>query len=682
MLHKDAHNRAVRRAMLEAQADAQLAELRSVPKRSRATERYAFKRLEREVMDIYAALDAVDRGLRYEEFGAAMVEVGFLRYVDADATFGASSTSAAQVVAAQVVAAAEQEGGIGAAVTPATPAAFAQSAGRPTKRLGGGAPRDTASVASGMTTQTMAIANARQEMLMLQRVWAKLVGFETADGVLHADTLLRFLSRALMSIAPPPPPPPVHGGSQPYSTPSLWAQRGPWALRNVWEEPQHKATPHEGSAATAKPGVDGSADGGGAPAAERSGEAAGGSSDAAEGSAWSGLHLREGGTDLRGVDLRPEEEGYGEDLDTLCEDFAALYRATLAYKPIGNVRHDFDGIPDDDDVDECTFAPTIDHKSRRLEEKRRAARAAALAAAAAAADAPAADFASASAAFASAAAAASSAGGGRLPSGGGKRHEALYEHAKKVEGRIEQQRKKKAEAELDGYTFTPKVNASSSTACVDGSSTNAAAKPMGEQRFAHLHARAKPKEAQLTTDEREALACTFKPKTNKYAPSQTHAPPPGYLQAVERMRRVLEDKELREAEEAEAARKRAAVLSRPAKPFSFQTEERPYERRVPLMYMDVNIGPGRTGRIGLHEGDDPAELASNFARTYQLDGAMEAKLAGLIEQYMKEVVPDLAQAAGAQADEADELVQADEAAQAAQAADAADAAQVAGHESF
>ena len=58
--------------------------------------------------------------------------------------------------------------------------------------------------------------------------------------------------------------------------------------------------------------------------------------------------------------------------------------------------------------------------------------------------------------------------------------------------------------------------------------------------------------------------------------------------------------------------------------------------------MDVNLGPGRTGRIGLHQGDDPAELAANFARTYQLDGEMQARLQKLIVKYMEGVVPDFA----------------------------------------
>jgi pyruvate/2-oxoglutarate dehydrogenase complex dihydrolipoamide acyltransferase (E2) component len=47
--------------------------------------------------------------------------------------------------------------------------------------------------------------------------------------------------------------------------------------------------------------------------------------------------------------------------------------------------------------------------------------------------------------------------------------------------------------------------------------------------------------------------------------------------------------------------------------------------------MDVNLGPGRTGRIGLHEGDDPRKLAANLAKAHGLDASVEAKFGGLIE---------------------------------------------------
>ena len=72
------------------------------------------------------------------------------------------------------------------------------------------------------------------------------------------------------------------------------------------------------------------------------------------------------------------------------------------------------------------------------------------------------------------------------------------------------------------------------------------------------------------------------------------------------------------------------------RPFHFQTEKR-VERKQPLLYMDVNLGPGKTGRIGLHAGDDPGQLSLNFAKTYGLDATMRGRLQQLIERYMDEV---------------------------------------------
>jgi hypothetical protein len=112
---------------------------------------------------------------------------------------------------------------------------------------------------------------------------------------------------------------------------------------------------------------------------------------------------------------------------------------------------------------------------------------------------------------------------------------------------------------------------------------------------------------------------------------------------VKRLQHTAEEKERREVEaEADAAKKAAlAFAMKPPKPFTFETAKRA-ERKTPLLYMDVNLGPGKTGRIGLHQGDDPVQLAGNFARAYQLDTTMRDRLQQLIERYMAEVVPGLA----------------------------------------
>jgi hypothetical protein len=46
------------------------------------------------------------------------------------------------------------------------------------------------------------------------------------------------------------------------------------------------------------------------------------------------------------------------------------------------------------------------------------------------------------------------------------------------------------------------------------------------------------------------------------------------------------------------------------KPPSFMEQER--KKRKLLMYVDVNITPTKTGRIGIYEGDDVRDIAKNF----------------------------------------------------------------------
>ena len=45
-----------------------------------------------------------------------------------------------------------------------------------------------------------------------------------------------------------------------------------------------------------------------------------------------------------------------------------------------------------------------------------------------------------------------------------------------------------------------------------------------------------------------------------------------------------------------------------------QTVEEP--ERVPLLFVDVNLGQGKTERIVVHEGDESAALAEKFAEEH------------------------------------------------------------------
>lgn len=70
------------------------------------------------------------------------------------------------------------------------------------------------------------------------------------------------------------------------------------------------------------------------------------------------------------------------------------------------------------------------------------------------------------------------------------------------------------------------------------------------------------------------------------------------------------------------------------KPFHFKLEEREKNRSKPVLFVDVNLGNGKTGRIGVHHHDDPSQLALNFAQSYQIDIETTSKLEEMIRSNM------------------------------------------------
>ena len=137
--------------------------------------------------------------------------------------------------------------------------------------------------------------------------------------------------------------------------------------------------------------------------------------------------------------------------------------------------------------------------------------------------------------------------------------------------------------------------------------------------------------AAILREEKELEECTFKPKINQpsggAAIGMNRTPrrqenesiaanqvPRGYYQMVNRMRKVNEE---RKAMEEKIHKKvigenydRVKLMN--SKPPSFVQSQGEKKKRRLLMYIDVNITPTRTGRIGIYEGDDVKELAKNF----------------------------------------------------------------------
>jgi hypothetical protein len=83
-LHRDAHNRRIRRQILQEQMDAELTEVRNERKMSAKSDRLSFMKLQRDVLEIFDRLGATERGLRYDELTAALVELSVLKHAHAD----------------------------------------------------------------------------------------------------------------------------------------------------------------------------------------------------------------------------------------------------------------------------------------------------------------------------------------------------------------------------------------------------------------------------------------------------------------------------------------------------------------------------------------------------------------------------------------------------------------------
>lgn len=60
--------------------------------------------------------------------------------------------------------------------------------------------------------------------------------------------------------------------------------------------------------------------------------------------------------------------------------------------------------------------------------------------------------------------------------------------------------------------------------------------------------------------------------------------------------------------------------------------EKKIKKRQPYFLIDANIGPGKTGRIVLHEGDDPLSVTENFARAFQISQEMKVELFEMLKK--------------------------------------------------
>lgn len=251
------------------------------------------------------------------------------------------------------------------------------------------------------------------------------------------------------------------------------------------------------------------------------------------------------------------------------------------------------------------------------------------------------------------------------------RYEQLLLRQKELSKRKEMERMQKIEKEMKECTFQPKI--------IKSKNLDRRKKASNESHFDFLYKQnSVPKKYTIVDvrphQEKELEECTFKPMrahTKKYdkilekkratsaldssrdkesfdtspasnsensegaPPTDPKQTPRGYKEYIERIRKANEaekfdyHKSLREGLKTEVKPKSTKTTE--FKPFNFQLNREKIKPK-PLLFMDVNMGPGKTGRISIHEGDDPNVLASNFAQMYKLDSVLTSRLAELIRE--------------------------------------------------
>jgi hypothetical protein len=202
-----------------------------------------------------------------------------------------------------------------------------------------------------------------------------------------------------------------------------------------------------------------------------------------------------------------------------------------------------------------------------------------------------------------------------------ERLEALYHDFQEKEDKILSSKLNALEAELSECTFTP---------CIL------------EKKFEKRENCVKEKEREPSYQEaleaQERKECTFHPSIIKNRPDLETGieKPRGFEKFVEMQRKAqiekLEKIELESTPRGENYEKFKNLKPCPPSFLSRQKEERQIK-----MYIDVNLGQGRKGKIAIREQDDPDSLASNFCKIFHLSQDYEISLSQEIKDQLKDL---------------------------------------------
>ena len=62
------------------------------------------------------------------------------------------------------------------------------------------------------------------------------------------------------------------------------------------------------------------------------------------------------------------------------------------------------------------------------------------------------------------------------------------------------------------------------------------------------------------------------------------------------------------------------------------------EEELPLLFVDVDIGGGKTDRVIVYQDNSAEDLAKEFAQKHSLNSEMEARLVNLLNQQITDIL--------------------------------------------
>eukprot|EP00026_Physarum_polycephalum_P012082 Phypoly_transcript_12353.p1 GENE.Phypoly_transcript_12353~~Phypoly_transcript_12353.p1 ORF type:complete len:351 (+),score=90.88 Phypoly_transcript_12353:43-1053(+) len=235
-----------------------------------------------------------------------------------------------------------------------------------------------------------------------------------------------------------------------------------------------------------------------------------------------------------------------------------------------------------------------------------------------------------------------------------KRYEKLYDLSAATEEKLAAMRKEKEKKGLDDCTFKPQVNRQHKPEELNGIKKSEALFNISKSK--------KNKKDELPSHiARDLKHCSFQPnlESTKKSLEQLHQQqqpvvPRGTERFVDRIQQGHHEREqFQQLLERPSYPKPSALKGKP--PSFLTTRARP-AWEPPLLYVDIKLAHGRTGRIGIHRGDDPKILAQNFANAFHLDAKLTGKLVDMLRMHIDNLENNIAEG-GEHGDEAPEGVE-------------------------